>query len=116
MDEKLKSCPTPWCSEFSHAYLQELPPEVGHGAVWHEIGFQVRCGACNVRGPRELSEAEAIAAWNTRSPSDRNDVIEECASIADAKVQYAAQHPNNPLVQAEGVARDIAAAIRARKD
>lgn len=102
MDEKLKPCP--WCESTDAHHQSDYGDE-----------SQFVCAVCDTRGPMKRSYAEAITAWNTRTPS-RNDVLEEAAMIADAKVQYAAQHPNNPLVQAEGVARDIATAIRARKD
>lgn len=43
-----------------------ISPDVGHGAVWPE-SFAVKCLACDMRGPRHIAQADALAAWNRLS-------------------------------------------------
>jgi hypothetical protein len=56
--DELRPCPNPWCG-------------ADKGYVRHNRGFalwSVRCGKCSLQGPSKDTEAEAIAAWNTRAP------------------------------------------------
>lgn len=100
MDEKLKSCPFCGGGAEWREYDERHP--------WDPFGLVAahsdNCFLHLHRGPEE-----ARSRWNTRSPSDRNDVIEECAKVADSflrKDSLGEYYRGN----------DIAAAIRARKD
>ena len=52
---ELKACPNPWC----RSNIKPMPFARQLG------GFQVICG-CDFHGPRAVTRAEAITAWNTR--------------------------------------------------
>lgn len=68
---------------------------------------------CGMSGPVEASPAEAIAAWNLRSPAtERDSAIEECAKVAE---EYPNNHVNGPAITPSRHRRDIAAAIRVLK-
>ena len=55
--KELKPCP------FGCPYEVYVEPhEEGYHTFYH-----VRCYVCDATGPDELTEAEAIAAWNKRS-------------------------------------------------
>lgn len=51
----LTPCPIPWCGgEAQYG---------GEGKIWH----YVECSECGWEGPAHKTEADAIAAWNTRN-------------------------------------------------
>lgn len=53
----LKPCPTPWCDRWTKPYVFERRADI----------LGVCCPCCFVSTPYFATEAEAIAAWNTRS-------------------------------------------------
>lgn len=59
-------CPNPWCEHTS-------PPEV-NGPF--QLKRCIRCGYCGLEGPWADTEAEAITAWNLRTPDLRKRVEE----------------------------------------
>lgn len=94
--EKLLPCPNPWCGE-----TQEVEPNRNMwSGCWH-----VGCGVCMLDGPVMATEAEAIAAWNTRAPADLRSALEaetirEAAEYASELREIAgmlAQSPDGPL-------------------
>lgn len=58
----IEPCPNPWCES-------EVVPFIRKGSLTREAPTQVQveCG-CGIYGPACNTEAEAIAAWNTRTP------------------------------------------------
>lgn len=69
MDE-LKPCPNPWC-DGKPAYL--------YGRL-RDDGMRYVCAKCGIGPPLAPTEAEAIAAWNTRpapSPADAGLVVQQ---------------------------------------
>lgn len=65
MTDKLMPCPNPWCES-------EVAPFTRKGQMTREapVQVQVECG-CGIYGPACDTEAEALAAWNTRPTSAR---------------------------------------------
>lgn len=59
---KLEPCPNPWC-------VSEVAVFIRKGSLTREAPEQVQieCG-CGIYGPACDTEAEAIAAWNRRTP------------------------------------------------
>ena len=80
--ETLKPCPNPWCSEVCSRMVKHGP-----------CAFWVRC-SCGVCGPCEDSRDDAIAAWNTRKPTDalvatlRAQVERLSATVSDEEWKY----------------------------
>ena len=64
MVEELLPCPSPWCDH--RAYVASTDDDAFYGKA-----FQGRCTQCGLGGPVKRTEAEAIAAWNTRHQSGR---------------------------------------------
>jgi len=56
---KLRECPLPWCANDDASVCR-----------WEDDEFWVRCG-CGAYGPTRATEAEAIAAWNSRPGEDK---------------------------------------------
>lgn len=112
MDEKLKPCPNPWCVSTT----APLPVK----STYADDAWRVKC-ACGVITHRQDTQDEAIAAWNTRTPS-RNDVLEEAARIAegekwpDRHVDAAFADGDTSPAYHNQACDDAASAIRARKD
>jgi hypothetical protein len=75
---KIAPCPTQWCK-------REDAPH-----TWQDCTDEwcVICPSCSLHGPAENTEAEAIAAWNTRlsSQQDREAVLEEAATKLRGKL------------------------------
>ena len=59
-ESKLKPCPAPW----AHMHPENIPPEI------LETIICVECPECGLCGPIKNTEAEAIAAWNSRQQSE----------------------------------------------
>jgi hypothetical protein len=67
-DVELKACPTPWCKE-SDPYIFSRGRNI--------VG--VTCRTCDVTTGYHMSDAEAVAEWNTRTSSPVS--VEEVAKI-----------------------------------
>ena len=68
-EEKLKLADCPFCGEPPFAPIYDD----------HPINkWLVICDECETEGPHKHTEAEAITAWNRRSPF-RREVLEEAA-------------------------------------
>lgn len=74
---KLKVCPSPWCN-----HLADPEPFAFLPGRW-----TVRC-ACEQQGPIEDTRAQAIAAWNTRTPLEVDEGIVERAARAICKAMW----------------------------
>jgi len=64
---ELLPCPNPWCE--SHQYERggpQAPDDLLE--MSGSNGLRVGCAYCSIMGPVRATEAEAIAAWNTRAP------------------------------------------------
>lgn len=59
VNAELKPCPNPWCEGRANAF--DWFDTDRQGPAW-----RVQCG-CGIKAPKAYSEAEAIAAWNTRA-------------------------------------------------
>jgi hypothetical protein len=72
--EVLKPCPNPWCAG-------TCPPlQVSEVFEGKTTGFKVMCFYdCNLSGPIKPTQAEAITAWNTRTP---DEIVEALARLA----------------------------------
>jgi hypothetical protein len=70
--EGLLPCPNPWCKTKNRPVL--YPIRGFTKPLW------AVCCPCGVQAPDGLSEAEAVTAWNTRSPSPGR---EEIAKVID---------------------------------
>ena len=57
---ELLACPNPWCDR-GEPHLRR-----GCDRMRQTTWAQVQCTHCDTAGPRETSDAAAIAAWNTR--------------------------------------------------
>ena len=60
MEEKLKPCPFNGCNNKNIEVLSEQ-------ISFSKYKYFTYCSECGAKGPREDTEAEAIAAWNKRS-------------------------------------------------
>ena len=85
----LKPCPAPWCA--------------GHEDEVEVTGYRgmkfVVCGHCGCATPDEATEAEAIAAWNTRaSAADNLALLREAVAKAICRAD-----PSIRMGDAEGV-------------
>lgn len=65
-------CPNPWCFSLKHSHLGKPSIENWRLAAPFDK-FSVKCSACGVEGPVQPTEAEAIAAWNTRPAAQIQD-------------------------------------------
>lgn len=67
---KLLACASPWCDHA--AFVATTDTDLFYGQA-----FQVQCTQCGMGGPVKRTEAEAIAAWNTRAtpPSPAGEVL-----------------------------------------
>lgn len=65
---ELKPCP--FCGETWRITSERFIPDA-------ELPYVVVCASCGIMGPKRLTRAEAIEAWNRRTPSrDREAEIE----------------------------------------
>lgn len=64
VSEKLLPCPNPWCEE-GEPLVERTVRYRGDASPRH-----VEC-SCGIRGPMGATDAEAIAAWNTRAPAEK---------------------------------------------
>lgn len=95
--ERLRECP--FCGGDS----------LGHGYEWPPMKGHVQCFDCDAFVTAD-SEAEAIAAWNRRSPSPaaeatRREAIEAAAKVADAyaaRMRTSAEKPH-PITGRENI-------------
>lgn len=60
----MEPCPNPWC----RSHKPERYHVRGVEARKSLDGFVAECGDCDLTGPWFYTEAEAIAAWNRRTP------------------------------------------------
>lgn len=73
---ELKACPNPWCPTDLKSWMGDGKPRIAYaGLIFNapppsrpdkHYDKQVRCPRCELNGPSRATEAEAIAAWNTR--------------------------------------------------
>lgn len=66
---ELKPCPNPWCNS-------SKPPTRVLSQCHMEVGHAIRC-ACGVIGPQESTSKKAIAAWNRRTETERENLLME---------------------------------------
>lgn len=72
LSDELLPCPNPWCGGYMHVTERRAH-------LW-----RVRCG-CGVQADYAATEAEAIAAWNKRTPDPTMaEVIGELVEAATA--------------------------------
>ena len=116
MIEKLEPCPVPWCKSDVLEVIR---------SPWSR-GYGVHCQNCRAQGPDCATEAEAIAAWNTRTPANDSEavkVLREARSVIDgllspleraaAKMLTHGQFPNEDAESAFDHARAVLARIDA---
>ena len=115
VDEKLKSCPPERFVEPFEGMLAEIVicHQLRTSAGLMDAEYTRRMGrpTTSDRAQRMRDAADLIEAL--ARPSDRNDVIEECAKVADG---YRMKIIGIPSACIDDTAEGIAKAIRARKD
>jgi hypothetical protein len=67
---ELKRCPNPWCCEQGE--------RVRRCATSHNYWVECRCG---ISGPDRDTEAEAVAAWNTRAAEAQVEALRRDAEL-----------------------------------
>ena len=80
----VEPCPTPWCGYAEGSSIWQGPDDL----------FQVICDECQVEGPSRPTEAEAIAAWNTRQSAS---TIEELLKALEDVTQFFARDDENSI-------------------
>lgn len=80
--DELAPCPVPWCNE-----AEQLSFIVSY---WSGRAC-VECLSCKARGPFKPTKAEAIAAWNSRPPTDRASIRAEAFEEAVRVVERRAE-------------------------
>ena len=68
VDTPLKPCPVPWCAS-QHVTTRHY--DAKRRQHW------VECFKCNFKTPQMPSKTNAIAAWNTRQPTQSDALREE---------------------------------------
>jgi len=81
MTDELLPCPLPWCQ--GEAFLTGA-------SVWGNV----ECSLCGCEGPARKTEAESIAAWNTRTP-DRAAIVAETEAAIVAWMRGRAHRATN---------------------
>jgi len=78
MSDELKPCPNPWC-DYNEPRVKKAVQRNGD----HTLHF-VQC-ECDIESPYAPTEAEAIAAWNRRTPDPTRhaDLIARLGREAD---------------------------------
>jgi hypothetical protein len=72
IDTPLKPCPVPWCAS-QHVTTRHY--DAKRRQHW------VECFKCNFKTPQMPSKTNAIAAWNTRQPT-QSDALREALAMA----------------------------------
>lgn len=82
--ERLMPCPNPWCDSHDiEAGGPRAPEDVWSIADTITERFRVQCAYCYMKGPGANDEAEAITAWNTRTPSPLPPDLEKDVPVID---------------------------------
>ena len=113
----LKPCPNPWCCSHDRS-----DPELfaAHRPIAMPLpgeAFAICCPVCPISGAWKDTEAEAVAAWNARTPEPREvrvEVLEAAlrASLAKRSIPTMDQNYSAAFNAAlDMVARDTAAAL-----
>jgi hypothetical protein len=84
-EEALKPCPVPWCDNPRPQAQSPMP-----------YCFVVKCNECGTRTLYFYTKAEAIAAWNHRTPDPR------VAGLVEALEWYGEQARLCRLIHSEG--------------
>ncbi len=102
--ELLKPCPVPWCGNIT-------PQLLGN---YYAVRRWAECPQCFCCGPSCTTEAEAIAAWNTR-PAD--PVIELAQKVVDTlnRFESGRSSANYKPGELHDSIRALAAALPARE-
>ena len=95
----LKPCPNPWCASHNKRDAEIFE---AHRPLVVESGgsseLAAACPVCPMQGPWADSEAEAIAAWNTRAPQPTP--CTECERLAEALEDIAEHETDCPSMTA----------------
>lgn len=107
---ELKPCPFCGCGPSEDQHAEKVQAYIGLG------GWCVFCEACGCEGLRLASRAEAIAAWNTRTPdasqAELVSALEDARLFVDLiRLQAARKQDAEQLAEATDALRGVDAAL-----
>lgn len=90
---ELKPCPNPWCR-------RKFPPK-----AYRHIGSTTRyvhCDDCGMDGPTADTEAEAIAAWNTRPEASLSSMVALDEELETQHPGWMTGSPDRAIIESRG--------------